>query len=133
MDIGLPVKVVGARGRAQVDVRAAGRPLLRVVHRGIHADLLDRLRSWRRDRVADREIDRGAATGSRRRAPAVADAGAVDHARRATWLVLLPLKRLLPSTPFSRKLLMVSRWPLAQMGSVAQAAVGAGARREAPH
>ena len=34
----------------------------------------------------------------------------------ATWLVLLPLKRLLASTPFSRKLLLVSRWPLAQIG-----------------
>src|SRR5580658_10104951 len=36
----------------------------------------------------------------------------------ATWLVLLPLKRLLPSTPLSRKLLEVSRWPLAQMGAL---------------
>ena len=34
----------------------------------------------------------------------------------ATWLVLLPLKMLLASTPFSRKLLLVSRWPLAQIG-----------------
>src|SRR6202166_2852105 len=33
----------------------------------------------------------------------------------ATWLVLLPLKRLLASTPLSRKLLLVSRCPLAQM------------------
>ena len=36
----------------------------------------------------------------------------------ATWLVLLPLKRLLASTPLSRKLLEVSRWPLAQMGAL---------------
>src|SRR5271169_3981630 len=34
----------------------------------------------------------------------------------ATWLVLLPLNRLLASTPFRRKVLLVSRWPLAQMG-----------------
>ena len=34
----------------------------------------------------------------------------------ATWLVLLPLNKLLASTPFSRKLLLVSRCPLAQMG-----------------
>ena len=34
----------------------------------------------------------------------------------ATWLVLLPLNKLLASTPFSRKLLLVSRWPLAQIG-----------------
>src|ERR1039457_3911338 len=35
-----------------------------------------------------------------------------------TWLVLLPLNRLLASTPFSRKLFEVSRWPLAQMGEL---------------
>ena len=34
----------------------------------------------------------------------------------ATWLVLFPLNRLLASTPLRRKLLLVSRWPLAQMG-----------------
>src|SRR5580700_1365007 len=33
-----------------------------------------------------------------------------------TSLVLLPLNRLLASTPLSRKVLLVSRWPLAQMG-----------------
>jgi hypothetical protein len=35
-----------------------------------------------------------------------------------TWLVLLPLNRLLASTPFSRKLFEVSRWPLDQMGAL---------------
>src|ERR1700752_3194023 len=34
----------------------------------------------------------------------------------ATWLVLLPLNKLLASTPFSRKVLLVSRCPLAQIG-----------------
>src|SRR5580704_144548 len=34
----------------------------------------------------------------------------------ATELVLLPLNKLLASTPLRRKLLLVSRWPLAQMG-----------------
>src|SRR5437868_7298004 len=36
----------------------------------------------------------------------------------ATWLVLLPLNRLLASTPFNRKLLLVSRSPLAQIGAL---------------
>src|ERR1700692_5125973 len=36
----------------------------------------------------------------------------------ATWLVLLPLNKLLASTPFSEKLLLVSLWPLAQMGGL---------------
>ena len=35
-----------------------------------------------------------------------------------TWLVLLPLNRLLASTPLSRKELDVSRWPLAQIGAL---------------
>lgn len=34
----------------------------------------------------------------------------------ATWLVLLPLNKLLASTPFSRNVLLVSRCPLAQIG-----------------
>src|ERR1700677_1017340 len=34
----------------------------------------------------------------------------------ATWLVLLPLNKLLASTPLSKKLLLVSRWPFAQIG-----------------
>jgi hypothetical protein len=32
-----------------------------------------------------------------------------------TWLVDLPLKMLSPETPFKVKLLLVSRWPLAQI------------------
>src|SRR6266404_1089465 len=36
----------------------------------------------------------------------------------ATWLVLLPLKMLLASTPFNKKVLLVSRWPFAQMGAL---------------
>ena len=34
----------------------------------------------------------------------------------ATLLVLLPLNKLLASTPLSRNVLLVSRWPFAQMG-----------------
>ena len=34
-----------------------------------------------------------------------------------TWLVLFPLNKLLASTPFREKLLLVSRWPLAQIGA----------------
>src|SRR5260370_28582071 len=33
----------------------------------------------------------------------------------ATWLVLLPLNRLFVVKPFNEKLLLVSRWPLAQI------------------
>ena len=41
----------------------------------------------------------------------------------ATELVLFPLKRLLPSTPFSAKLLLVSRCPLAQSGALPKPAL----------
>ncbi len=42
----------------------------------------------------------------------------VEFTTRAepTWLVLLPLNRLLPSTPFRLKLFAVSRCPFAQIG-----------------
>ena len=43
-----------------------------------------------------------------------------------TWLVLLPLNRLLASTPFRRKLFEVSRWPLAQMGALPRPGICAG-------
>src|SRR5580698_5591171 len=50
-------------------------------------------------------------------APALVEAP-VELMTRAepTALVLLPLKRLVASTPLREKLLEVSRWPLAQMG-----------------
>src|SRR5579863_9901315 len=35
-----------------------------------------------------------------------------------TWLVLLPLNRLLASTPFNKKLFDVSRCPLDQIGAL---------------
>ena len=35
-----------------------------------------------------------------------------------TWLVLLPLNRLLASTPLSRNVLDVSRFPFAQIGAL---------------
>src|SRR4249920_2800254 len=46
--------------------------------------------------------------------PALTAPALLTMRAEATWLVLLPLKRLLASTPLSRKLLLVSRWPLAQ-------------------
>src|SRR6266568_7456187 len=52
-------------------------------------------------------------------APALLDTPVLLMTRAdGTWLVLLPLKRLLASTPFSEKLLLVSRCPLAQMGAL---------------
>ncbi len=49
---------IGAGGRAHVDVRAAGRSLLRIVHGRIHAQFLNGFGSRRRQRLADRQINR---------------------------------------------------------------------------
>ena len=62
-------------------MRAAGRALLRVVHRSVDPDFLDRLRGWGRKRVADRQIDRSAALLDAARA-VIAYACAVDDTRR---------------------------------------------------
>src|ERR1700744_5671578 len=51
-------------------------------------------------------------------APLLATPVLGDTRDEATWLVLLPLNKLLASTPFSRKLLLVSRSPLAQIGAL---------------
>src|SRR5271168_5332786 len=51
--------------------------------------------------------------------PVLVDAPVLLMTRaEATWLVLLPLNRLLASTPFSEKLLLVSLCPFAQMGGL---------------
>jgi len=57
MQIGAAVQAVAARLGADVQVRAGGRALLRIIHAGIHADFFDGLRSRAGDRVADRQID----------------------------------------------------------------------------
>ena len=81
-------------------------------------DFLDGFRSRGGDGVADGEVD-GAAEGMTPPAPAEEETP-VELMTRAelTWEVLLPLKRLLASTPLSRKEFEVSRWPLAQMGAL---------------
>ncbi len=56
MAVELPVNVVRARGRAQVDVSAAGRSLFGVVHRSVHAHFLNGFGRRRGDRLADREV-----------------------------------------------------------------------------
>src|SRR6202035_2006019 len=49
---------VGAGGGAHVDVGAAGGALLRIVHGGVYAKLLNRLRRRRRQSLANRQIGR---------------------------------------------------------------------------
>ncbi len=51
------VNRIAAGAGAHVDVRAAGRPLLRVIHGRVDTNFLQGLRRRRRDCVADGEID----------------------------------------------------------------------------
>ena len=77
VDVGRAVIFVGARGGAQVDMRARGRTLLRIVHRCVDPDFGNGFRRGRGNGVADREINRG-----RRLDDAAAAAGAGLHAGR---------------------------------------------------
>jgi hypothetical protein len=52
------MEIIGSRLGAHVNVRSRGRSLLSVIHRGIHANLFERLGSWGRDGIADRQVDR---------------------------------------------------------------------------
>ena len=112
---------VGSRSRTQIDMRAAGGTLLRIVHGSIHAKLLNGFRRGAWECFADGKID-GSGALNRLRSELAAPLTPVLFTTRAeaTWLVLFPLNRLLASTPFNRNVLLVSRWPLAQIGSVAQ-------------
>ena len=74
------VNRIAAGAGAHVDVCAAGRPLLRVIHGRVDANFLQGLRRRRRNRVADGEIDRngtllhaGAGSAGTRRTASVID------------------------------------------------------------
>ena len=114
------MEVVRSRSGAHIDVRAARGALLRVIHGSVYAKFFDGFRSGRGQCLANRQIGRRCALKRLRRGARKAGGAAkpVLFTTRAdaTELVLLPLKRLLASTPFSRNVLLVSRWPLAQMG-----------------
>ncbi len=60
MQVGAAVNLVRARTGAQIDVRAAGRALLRVVHGSIHAHFLNGLRSRRGNGLANCKVNGGA-------------------------------------------------------------------------
>ena len=61
MDVELPVNVIRSRSRAHVDVGAARRALLGVIHRSVYANFLDCFRRRRRNRFADRQVNRSTA------------------------------------------------------------------------
>src|SRR5580658_1290643 len=61
MPVGLAVNGICAGNGAHVDMCAAGRSLLRIVHGGVYAHLLKGLGRGRWQSLANREIDRGPA------------------------------------------------------------------------
>src|SRR4029077_2264519 len=61
MHIPAPVEIVGSRGSAHVDVRAAGGPLLRVIHGGVYPEFLDRFCSRRGQCLTNGQIRGGGA------------------------------------------------------------------------
>ena len=76
------VNRVGAGGGAHVDVSAAGRALLRVVHGSVHAELLHGLRRRCRQSLADGQIGRRRALDDfRGGAAGTGNARVVDDAR----------------------------------------------------
>src|SRR6266576_6899677 len=61
MHVSTSVDIVGPGRSAHIDVRAARRALLRVVHGSVHTNFSDGFRSRRRNGFADGEINRRAA------------------------------------------------------------------------
>src|SRR5258708_5610368 len=61
MNIGAAVNTIRTRSGAHVDVGAAGPPLLGVIHRSVHSYFLNRFLRRRRNGLADRQVNRGAA------------------------------------------------------------------------
>ncbi len=101
---------VAARFRDHADVRAAVGALRCVVHGGADVDFFNRFYRWSRQCLPDRAVDRSARLN--RTAGAEVLAGVQDWKRFSpTWLVELPLNKLLVLMPFSEKLLLVSRCP----------------------
>ncbi len=111
--VDLAVQFVGAGLGQHADVRSAIGALRGVVHRGVDGNFLDRLGRRSGQRLADRAVHRGA--GLDFAAGAETLAGIEDEAVLANLLVEFPLNKLLVPMPFSEKLLLVSRWPLAKM------------------
>jgi len=82
MAVELSVNVIRAGGRAHIDVGAAGRSLLGIVHRSVHPDFLNGLWSRRGNRFTNRQINgRAALNGKRAQGRRSADAGFIHNSR----------------------------------------------------
>ena len=126
MNVRVAVECVGSRLGAHVQVRARGRPLLRVVHRGVHAHLFNGFRRRAGDGVADGKINRCAALDD---APgrAIAAARVVHHAERGHLAGALAVEQVRGVHPIQQKRIGSIALAVGPDGRVAQAGVDAGA------
>src|SRR5208282_1553326 len=130
MPVGFAVNGVGARSRAHVDVSAAGGALLRVVHRSVHAHLLNRLRSRSGQRLADGEVDgSGALNRSGARTGDSSHTGVVDDAGRGDLACALAVKQIAGVDSVQQETVAGIALAIGPDRLVAESAVGAGAAR----
>src|ERR1700758_3045947 len=131
MNLATAVEGIGARGGAHVDMSTAGRALLRVVHRGIDADLLNSLRGRRRDRLTDRQVDgRRALNWRRAGAGRIRHAGVVHDAGRCDLAGALAVEQVAGVDPIDQKTVAGIALSVGPDGLVAQAAVDPGSTRQ---
>ena len=112
--VDLAVQFVGARLGQNINVRPAVGALRGIVHRGVDGNFLDGLRRRSGQGLADCVVHRGAGLNFAVGADETF-AGIEDEAVFADLLVEFPLNKLLAPMPFTEKLLLVSRCPLAKM------------------
>src|SRR6266481_5222711 len=98
VDIGAPMDIIRSGSGADVNVRAAGGALLRVVHGSVHAKFLDGFRSGSGESLADCQVrGRGALDGLRRRtgeAGSAADAGVVHDTSGSHRTCTFPVEQV---------------------------------------
>src|ERR1017187_861712 len=95
MDIATAVNRIRAGGGAHVDMSAARRALLCIVHRSVDAKFSNRFRSGRRQCLADGQVDcRRALNWSGAGAGSIGDASVVYNASRGNLACTLAVKQI---------------------------------------
>ena len=127
MYVSAAVIIVGARGGAHVNVRAAGGTLLGVVHGSVDAEFLDGFRRGSRQRLANGQIGRGSALDNRGTAAGgAADTGIIHHARGGHLAGALAIKEIAGVNAIEKKTVAGVALAVCPDGLVTEAAVGTG-------
>ena len=121
-----PMNRIRSGGGTHVDVRAAGRALLRVIHGSVDTKFLDSLRSGRGQCLPDRQVHGSRAlNGCRAGAGSVRHAGIVDNARRRYLTSALAVKQVAGVDAVQQKSVAGVALAIGPDRLVAQAGVGA--------